>query len=61
MEMFKAILAKGQVDPSLIDDVVVGNVRNDSAAYRIRAAALAAGIPHTAPTLVGESMRDVTC
>jgi acetyl-CoA acyltransferase 1 len=52
--MFKALLAKAQVDPSVIDDVVVGNVRNEAAAYNIRAAALAAGIPHTAPTLVGE-------
>lgn len=54
LEMFKAILAKAQVDPKLIDDVVVGNVRNDAAAYNVRAAALAAGIPNTSPTLVGE-------
>lgn len=54
LEMFKGLLAKSQVDPKIIEDVVVGNVRNDSAAYAIRAAALAAGIPHTSPTLVGE-------
>jgi len=52
LEMFKGLLAKAQVDPSVIDDVVVGNVRNDAAAYNVRAAALGAGIPHTAPTLV---------
>jgi acetyl-CoA acyltransferase 1 len=54
LEMFKGLLAKAQIDPKLIDDVVVGNVRNDAAAYNIRAAALAAGIPNTSPTLVGE-------
>jgi hypothetical protein len=54
MEMFKALLAKANVDPKLIDEVVVGNVRNEAGAYNVRAAALAAGIPNTAPTLVGE-------
>lgn len=53
MEMFKALLAKADVDPSVIEEVVVGNVRNDGAAYNVRAAALAAGIPDTAPTLIG--------
>ena len=50
--MFRAIIAKADVDPSLIEDVVVGNVRNPDNAYEVRAAALAAGIPNTAPTLV---------
>ncbi len=52
MEMFKALMAKADVDPSLIQDVVVGNVRNPDNAYEVRAAALAAGIPYTVPTLV---------
>jgi acetyl-CoA acyltransferase 1 len=64
MEMFKALLAKAQMDPKLIDEVVVGNVRNDAGAYNVRAAALAAGIPNTAPTLVGKwlgRVRELSC
>ncbi|EPQ30226.1 uncharacterized protein PFL1_02342 [Pseudozyma flocculosa PF-1] len=51
-EMFKSLLAKADIDPSLIQDVVVGNVHNDENAYEIRAAALAAGIPNTTPAIV---------
>lgn len=29
LEMFKAILAKDGIDPKLIEDVVVGNVKNE--------------------------------
>lgn len=42
------------MDPSVIEEVAVGNVRNYGNSYEIRAAALAAGIPNSAPTLVGE-------
>lgn len=52
LQIFKAIMAKADVDPAIIDDVVVGNVRNTDNAYDVRAAALAAGIPETSPTLV---------
>ncbi|CAO1623321.1 unnamed protein product [Parajaminaea phylloscopi] len=51
-ELFKAILAQVDFDPKLIDDVVVGNVANANAAYVVRAAALAAGIPDTTPSLI---------
>lgn len=51
-ETFKAILAQADVDPTVIQDVVVGNVRNLDNHYDIRAAALAAGIKHTTPTFV---------
>ncbi|KDN41055.1 thiolase [Tilletiaria anomala UBC 951] len=52
LEMFKGIIAKADVDPSIIEDIVVGNVRNADSSYEVRAAALAAGIPHTSPTLI---------
>ncbi|CAO1622159.1 unnamed protein product [Sympodiomycopsis kandeliae] len=51
-ETFKAILAQADLDPTVIQDVVVGNVRNVDNHYDIRAAALAAGIKYTTPTYV---------
>lgn len=52
LEHFKSIIDAAGIEPKLIDDVVVGNVHNEGAAYDIRAAALAAGIPNTVPTIV---------
>lgn len=52
LETFKAILAQADVDPTIIQDVVVGNVRNVDNHYDVRAAALAAGIKYTTPTFV---------
>ncbi|KAJ5421078.1 hypothetical protein N7465_003597 [Penicillium sp. CMV-2018d] len=46
--LLKETLAKSQIDPALIEDVCLGNVNEVKAAYMVRAAALAAGIPHTA-------------
>ena len=46
------MLSTSKIDPKLIEEVAVGNVRNENGAYCVRAAALAAGIPNTAPTLV---------
>ncbi|KAL3480275.1 Thiolase, N-terminal domain-containing protein [Aspergillus californicus] len=45
--LLKELIAKSQVDPSLIEDVCLGNVNDGKAAYLVRAASLAAGIPHT--------------
>jgi acetyl-CoA acyltransferase 1 len=39
---------RSKLDPALVDDVCLGNVRDSKAAYYIRAAALAAGFPNTA-------------
>jgi acetyl-CoA acetyltransferase family protein len=46
--LLKEVVARSKLDPALIEDVCLGNVRDDKAAYILRAAALAAGIPHTA-------------
>ncbi|KAJ5247121.1 hypothetical protein N7468_002104 [Penicillium chermesinum] len=46
--LLKKTLEKSKIDPALIEDVCLGNVNEGRAAYMVRAAALAAGIPHTA-------------
>lgn len=51
-ELFKGILGQANIDPKLLDDIVVGNVANANAAYIVRAAALAAGVPDTTPSLI---------
>lgn len=51
MEFFKALVAKAEIDPALIQDVVVGNVHQPRNVYDARAAALAAGIPNTVPCM----------
>ncbi|KAJ5832636.1 3-ketoacyl-CoA thiolase peroxisomal [Penicillium riverlandense] len=45
--LLKETLSKSKIDPALIEDVCLGNVNDAKAAYMVRAAALAAGIPHT--------------
>ncbi|OJJ49881.1 hypothetical protein ASPZODRAFT_1054710 [Penicilliopsis zonata CBS 506.65] len=45
--LLKELIAKSKLDPTLIEDVCLGNVSDGKAAYRLRAASLAAGIPHT--------------
>src|SRR5947207_7245181 len=45
---FKALLDRSHIDPSLVDDIAVGNVLAPGAgATEYRAAALAAGFPAT--------------
>ncbi|CAI7648076.1 unnamed protein product [Penicillium pancosmium] len=46
--LLKETLARSKIDPALVEDVCLGNVGEGKAAYMVRAAALAAGIPHTA-------------
>ncbi|KAL2830926.1 Thiolase, N-terminal domain-containing protein [Aspergillus pseudoustus] len=46
--VLKEVIAKSQIDPALVEDVCLGNVNDGKAAYLVRAASLAAGIPHTA-------------
>lgn len=49
-ELFKGVFEKTKLDPGLIQDVVVGNVRNPGAGVtEHRAAALYAGIPNHVP------------
>ncbi|KAF8745169.1 WD40 repeat-like protein, partial [Rhizoctonia solani] len=50
--MFKAAIAKMQIDPALIQDICVGTVLPPGAPYEARSAALAAGIPQTTPVQV---------
>ncbi|KAL4956760.1 Thiolase, N-terminal domain-containing protein [Aspergillus filifer] len=45
--LLKEVIAKSQIDPALVEDVCLGNVNDGKAAYLVRAASLAAGIPHT--------------
>lgn len=47
--LFKATLEKTGLDPRKIDDICVGTCHPPSPLYVSRAAALAAGIPHTVP------------
>jgi len=46
--LLKETLSRSKIDPTLIEDVCLGNVNEAKAAYMVRAASLAAGIPHTA-------------
>ncbi|TLD04015.1 hypothetical protein PgNI_11126 [Pyricularia grisea] len=38
---------RSKIDPSLVEDICMGNVSDAKAAYKLRAAALAAGFPNT--------------
>jgi len=46
--LLKKVLEKSKIDPALIEDVCMGNVSDGKAAYKVRAAMLAAGYPTTA-------------
>ncbi|KAL9099362.1 MAG: hypothetical protein Q9163_005123 [Psora crenata] len=46
-QTLKKVVEKSRIDPQLVEDVCLGNVNNDKAAYMARAAALAAGLPNT--------------
>ncbi|KIX05324.1 uncharacterized protein Z518_06196 [Rhinocladiella mackenziei CBS 650.93] len=46
--LLKQVIEKSRIDPSLVEDICLGNVGDPRAAYKVRAAMLAAGFPHTA-------------
>ncbi|KAK5944465.1 hypothetical protein PMZ80_003747 [Knufia obscura] len=46
--LLKKVLEKSKMDPALIEDVCLGNVSDGKAAYKVRAAMLAAGYATTA-------------
>ncbi|ETN43645.1 uncharacterized protein HMPREF1541_02804 [Cyphellophora europaea CBS 101466] len=46
--LLKEVNKKSNLDPNLVEDVCMGNVGDSKAAYKVRAAMLAAGFPHTA-------------
>lgn len=45
--LLKEMIAKSNIEPSLVEDICLGNVADPKAAYKVRAAMLAAGFPHT--------------
>jgi len=45
--LLKEVVNKSKLDPSLVEDICLGNVGDNRAAYKVRAAMLAAGFPHT--------------
>jgi len=52
LEMFRTAVGASGINPSLIQDICVGNVLSPGAMYEARGAALAAGIPETTPIQV---------
>ncbi|KAK3986858.1 Thiolase, N-terminal domain-containing protein [Cladorrhinum sp. PSN332] len=46
--MLKEVNDRSKLDPALVEDFALGNVSDGKAAYKLRAAALAAGYPNTA-------------
>ncbi|CAM1510884.1 Fc.00g083970.m01.CDS01 [Cosmosporella sp. VM-42] len=46
--LLKEVKERSNLDPALVEDVCLGNVSDGKAAYKLRAAALAAGFPNTA-------------
>ncbi|KAL8657776.1 MAG: hypothetical protein Q9226_001592 [Calogaya cf. arnoldii] len=46
--LLKKVIQKSHIDPQMVEDICLGNVSDAKAAYKIRAAALAAGFPNTA-------------
>lgn len=44
--LLKEVKERSALDPALIEDICLGNVSDAKAAYKLRAAALAAGIPN---------------
>merc|ERR1712093_393628 len=45
--LLKKVIEKSRIDPQLVEDICCGNVSDGKAAYKVRAAALAAGFPNT--------------
>jgi len=45
--LLKKVVEKSNLDPKLVEDICCGNVSDGRAAYKVRAACLAAGFPHT--------------
>ncbi|KAF8457603.1 Thiolase, N-terminal domain-containing protein [Kalaharituber pfeilii] len=45
--LMQSIIEKSKIDPKLVEDIACGNVNDGAAAYKCRAAALAAGFPNT--------------
>ncbi|KAG9774471.1 hypothetical protein HRR83_000937 [Exophiala dermatitidis] len=45
--LLKQVLDKSKIDPALVEDICLGNVGDPRAAYKVRAAMLAAGFPDT--------------
>lgn len=46
--LLKQVRERSNLDPSVVEDICLGNVSDAKAAYKLRAAALAAGFPNTA-------------
>ncbi|KAK0390116.1 hypothetical protein NLU13_3689 [Sarocladium strictum] len=46
--LLKDVRERSKIDPALVEDICMGNVSDAKAAYKLRAAALAAGFPNTA-------------
>ncbi|KAM7190067.1 3-ketoacyl-coa thiolase [Naviculisporaceae sp. PSN 640] len=46
--ILKEVKERANIDPALVEDICMGNVSDGKAAYKLRAAALAAGFPNTA-------------
>ncbi|KAF7882157.1 hypothetical protein EAF00_011673 [Botryotinia globosa] len=46
--LLQKVREKSNLDPALVEDICCGNVSDGNAAYKLRAAALAAGFPNTA-------------
>ncbi|KAJ6440542.1 3-ketoacyl-CoA thiolase [Purpureocillium lavendulum] len=46
--LLKEVRVRSNLDPALVEDIALGNVSDGKAAYKTRAAALAAGFPNTA-------------
>ncbi|KAK3179166.1 hypothetical protein K4F52_009355 [Lecanicillium sp. MT-2017a] len=46
--LLQEVKQRSGIDPSLVEDFALGNVNDGKAAYKLRAAALAAGFPNTA-------------
>ncbi|KZL68411.1 acetyl- acetyltransferase [Colletotrichum incanum] len=46
--LLKEVRERSKIDPAVVEDICMGNVSDSKAAYKLRAAALAAGFPNTA-------------
>lgn len=45
--LLEKVIEKSKINPALVEDICLGNVSDGKAAYKIRAASLAAGFPNT--------------